>query len=81
MANIIAQSKIIIELEADEVSAFATLISDVKNSYDPPQAVGFQMKPKFTVPDEVGELSVRLYTLLFGEPSMDNEENIVEDYN
>tara|TARA_R110002020_G_scaffold89003_3_gene217868 strand:- start:263 stop:502 length:240 start_codon:yes stop_codon:yes gene_type:complete len=79
MASIISQSKIVIELEADEIEAFALLISEVRNAYDPPQAVGFQMKPKFQVPDNVGELSLKLYPLIFGEQEVELEQE-EQDY-
>lgn len=84
MANIVAKSTISIELEGDdEITAFATLIADVVNAYDPPDTVGFKMKPKFTVPESVGDLCMRFYFQLGMGGGNENEELVeqnVENY-
>lgn len=75
MPNILVESKLIIELSTEEeIQSFASLVSEVKNAYMPPQTVGFQIKPKFEVPENIGELCLSLYPQIFGEELSFNED-------
>lgn len=59
MANVVAKQSINIELESDaDIEAFTALISEVCNAYLPCQVVGFKQKPKFIVPENIGEFVV-----------------------
>ena len=53
-------------MSGEEINTFAELISEVKNAYLPPERVGFQIQPKFDVPEHIGEFSLDMYVKLFG---------------
>ncbi len=66
MAELRSDNKLVIELSGEEINTFAELISEVKNAYLPPERVGFQIQPKFDVPEHIGEFSLDMYVKLFG---------------
>lgn len=78
MAKIDSRQNLVIELEGDEIASFARLISDVKNAYQPKEQIGFKQKPKFEIPDDIGELSLVLYYSLFGTDESENNQEQVD---
>lgn len=74
MAELVSDNNLIIRLSGDEIDTFAQLISEVRNAYSPPQKVGFQLQPKFNVPENIGEFSMNMYIQLFGDET-EGEEN------
>ena len=82
MAEVLAQSKIIIELsDPTEIEAFAELLTEVKDVYIPKNRVGFQMHPKYIVKENIGELCVNLYELFFGTEALNEhiDNEIIEE--
>lgn len=61
MANAVVKQAIHIELENQEdIEAFTALISEVCSAYSPPPVVGFKQKPKFEVPENIGEFAMSI---------------------
>jgi hypothetical protein len=73
MAELRSESKLVIELAGEEIEIFAALISEIRNAYKPPKSVGFQIQPKFDVPEHIGEFSLDMYVKLFGDETEDEE--------
>jgi hypothetical protein len=74
MAEVIVDNNLILRLSGEEVGIFIELISEVKSAYQPEKVVGFQIQPKFEVPEHIGEFSLDMYEKLFGTEDELEEE-------